>query len=343
LSGEAAAHPVTAIIRRASYALAGLALALVAAAGLAILLGSSRDGWTALLRELLPLPFVPLPLMLVPALLWHPRAALISLVALASFFVAVCVPRTAIGGTPASSGPGLRVFSLNAGAARRIDHPDEVARAVLATSPDVVCLVEAPERVRQAVAGQIGYLYPFGASSDEIAVLSRLPIIDQQRGFLPMGAHDSLQVSVELDRRLIDLTVVHLLRMDEYRGIQSGPRSWLSTIRSFSTDDRDDAVGRLIAKARAEPGAKVLAGDFNMTPTSQAYGALRRVFRDAFAESGWGLGHTYPTSLRPIGLNLPIIRIDYIWYSDQLIASSAWVGPDSGSDHRPVVADLALR
>jgi vancomycin resistance protein VanJ len=331
-------------MRGASYALAGLYLALLAASSAVVLLGSAREGWTALLRELLPLLFVPLPVMLAPALVWQPRTALIGLVALAVLVVALWVPASAIGGAPASRGSGLRVFSLNVGAARRIDHPDEVVRAVLATSPDVVCLVEATERVQVAVNDQIGDRYPYKATSDEIVILSRLPLIAQQRELLPVGAHDSLRVSVELDRHLIDLTVVHLLRMDEYRGLQSGPRSWLSTIRGFSTDDRDDAVGRLIAQARAEPGAKMIAGDFNMTPTSQAHAALRRVLRDAFAESGWGLGHTYPTTL-PIGLrlSLPMIRIDYIWYSDQLIATSAWVGPDSGSDHRPIVADLALR
>lgn len=332
-------------MRGASYALAGLYLALLAASSAAVLLGSAREGWTALLRELLPLLYMPLPVMLAPALCWHPRAALVALPAFAVVFVAVYGPRSLIGGTPARTGPALRVFSLNVGASRRNDHPDAVARAVRATSPDVVCLVEAPDWVRQAVIGQIGDLYPFSASSDEIMVLSRSPVIDQQRDFLPVGAHDSLQVSVALDRRLIDLTVVHLLRADEYRGLRSGPRSLLSTIRSFSAGERDDAIGRLIAQARAEPGAKMLAGDFNMTPTSLAHAALRQVLRDAFAESGWGPGHTYPTSFGPIGpgISLPLIRIDYIWYSDELFATSAWVGPDSGSDHRPVIADLTLR
>jgi endonuclease/exonuclease/phosphatase (EEP) superfamily protein YafD len=344
-SDEAATQHVTAIMRGASYALAAFYLALLAAGSAAVLLGSAREGWTALLRELLPLLFMPLPAMLAPALVWHRRTALVGLVVLAVLCVAVCGPRTAIGGTPVTSGSALRVFSLNVGAARRIDHPDAVVRAVRATSPDVVCLVEAPVWVRQAVTGQIGDTYPFSASSDEIVVLSRLPLTDQQHDLLPVGAHDSLRVSVELDRRLIDLTVVHLLRADEYRGLRSGPRSALSTIRSFSTDERDDAVGRLIAQARAEPGAKLLAGDFNMTPTSRAHAALRQVLRDAFAESGWGLGHTYPSSLGPIGLgiSLPLIRIDYIWYSDQFSANGAWVGPDGGSDHRPIVADLALR
>jgi endonuclease/exonuclease/phosphatase (EEP) superfamily protein YafD len=33
-------------------------------------------------------------------------------------------------------------------------------------------------------------------------------------------------------------------------------------------------------------------------------------------------------------------RIDYIWYTGDFRAARAWVGPDAGSDHLPVLAKL---
>jgi endonuclease/exonuclease/phosphatase (EEP) superfamily protein YafD len=39
---------------------------------------------------------------------------------------------------------------------------------------------------------------------------------------------------------------------------------------------------------------------------------------------------------------IPILRVDYIWLSGELNSMGAWVGEDTGSDHLPVLARLAL-
>ena len=51
----------------------------------------------------------------------------------------------------------------------------------------------------------------------------------------------------------------------------------------------------------------IVCGDFNDSPTSFAYGTLSKGLKDAFIESGSGLGNTY------IG-PFPSLRIDYILY-----------------------------
>jgi len=38
----------------------------------------------------------------------------------------------------------------------------------------------------------------------------------------------------------------------------------------------------------------------------------------------------------------PFLRLDRILTSRQLVPVRAWVGGESGSDHRPVIADLML-
>jgi endonuclease/exonuclease/phosphatase (EEP) superfamily protein YafD len=39
---------------------------------------------------------------------------------------------------------------------------------------------------------------------------------------------------------------------------------------------------------------------------------------------------------------LPMLRVDYIWYTQSLAALEAWIGIDAGSDHLPVAAKMGL-
>lgn len=79
----------------------------------------------------------------------------------------------------------------------------------------------------------------------------------------------------------------------------------------------------------------VVAGDFNMPGDDSTMAALRTNFRFAFDEAGWGYGYTRPASL-------PWVRIDHILLSQEWSALRCWVGPDFGSDHLPLVAEMTL-
>jgi endonuclease/exonuclease/phosphatase (EEP) superfamily protein YafD len=70
---------------------------------------------------------------------------------------------------------------------------------------------------------------------------------------------------------------------------------------------------------------------------------ISRHLRDSYQEVGWGFGHTYPTTPQSFGISVPLLRIDYVFHSAELVALRARVGPDGGSDHLPVVADLSIR
>ena len=77
------------------------------------------------------------------------------------------------------------------------------------------------------------------------------------------------------------------------------------------------------------------AGDFNLPPDSPMLAPLRRRFRDAFAEAGRGYGYTYPS-------RLPWVRIDHILAGRHWTIDRCRVGPDLGSDHRPLIAEAVL-
>jgi endonuclease/exonuclease/phosphatase (EEP) superfamily protein YafD len=96
----------------------------------------------------------------------------------------------------------------------------------------------------------------------------------------------------------------------------------------------------------------VLLGDFNMTPRHPGYRRLRRLgLRDAWAERSEGRGLTFPTRIgytRWSGKHLarqkvvPVVRFDYIWCTAEITILEAWIGPDTGSDHAPVLARVRL-
>ncbi|AKT39692.1 endonuclease/exonuclease/phosphatase family protein [Chondromyces crocatus] len=83
----------------------------------------------------------------------------------------------------------------------------------------------------------------------------------------------------------------------------------------------------------ASPGPVIVAGDFNMPVESAIYRSFWSDMQNAFSRAGFGTGTTKQT--RWFG-----IRIDHVLTNADWSVERAQVGPDLGSDHRPVIADL---
>ncbi|MET7403604.1 endonuclease/exonuclease/phosphatase family protein [Dactylosporangium sp. NPDC005572] len=98
-----------------------------------------------------------------------------------------------------------------------------------------------------------------------------------------------------------------------------------------------------------QPGAgdgplRVLLGDFNATLD---HAPLRRLlrrggYRDAAAERGRGLVPTWPYALVPGLLRLFAVTLDHVLVDRRIGVREVAVRPVPGSDHRAVVAELAL-
>jgi vancomycin resistance protein VanJ len=96
-------------------------------------------------------------------------------------------------------------------------------------------------------------------------------------------------------------------------------------------DRQSHAAEAWIRKRDTHPA--IVAGDFNMPTDSAIYRHNWRGWSDAFESIGTGLGHTKFTSLWGI-------RIDHVLFDDRWEAVSSRVGPDVGSDHRPLIVTL---
>jgi endonuclease/exonuclease/phosphatase family metal-dependent hydrolase len=79
----------------------------------------------------------------------------------------------------------------------------------------------------------------------------------------------------------------------------------------------------------------IICGDFNDTPVSYTYYNLSKGLKDAFIESGSGIGTTFRG-------NLPYMRIDYVLYSPWFTSQYFEIKRVNLSDHYPVVSRFVV-
>jgi endonuclease/exonuclease/phosphatase family metal-dependent hydrolase len=99
---------------------------------------------------------------------------------------------------------------------------------------------------------------------------------------------------------------------------------------------RESEVNRMVATLSDRRRLPVLVGgDLNLPSDVPSFAPVRERFRVSFDQAGWGYGYTYPS-------RLPWIRIDHILASPEWSIVRCWVGPDLGSDHLPLIAEVVL-
>jgi vancomycin resistance protein VanJ len=80
----------------------------------------------------------------------------------------------------------------------------------------------------------------------------------------------------------------------------------------------------------------IVSGDFNLPVESTIYRDHWRGYLNAFDRKGRGFGYTKSEG------RLLRIRIDHVLVAPHWLAvDGAWIGPEAGSDHRPLVADFS--
>lgn len=100
---------------------------------------------------------------------------------------------------------------------------------------------------------------------------------------------------------------------------------------------RDRALERAAVLVRARPVPTVAAGDLNLTPDAPMFAVTleKSGLRDAFGGRGWH--PTWMAGFWPLAL-----RIDHQLASPDMCVERVRVGPDIGSDHRPLIASYRL-
>jgi endonuclease/exonuclease/phosphatase (EEP) superfamily protein YafD len=90
---------------------------------------------------------------------------------------------------------------------------------------------------------------------------------------------------------------------------------------------------KLAKKVAGIQGPVLLVGDFNTPPESAIFRTQWGDWTNAFSASGVGWGYTFVA-------RRTVVRIDHILAGKGWYCERCWLGPDVGSPHRPVLADL---
>ncbi len=200
------------------------------------------------------------------------------------------------------------------------------------TRPDLILLQECRLPNPEVALGLKGWHYH---TEGEFCIASRFPIINFATLRRPDKAYRCFATRAEIlwQGRTVPIASVHL--MTPRKGLESILRSPLAGIKVFREVARVQRFesGLLRQWVADQPASSILAGDFNLTAEHPIFRRDWSGYGDAFSETSWGFGETMFT--RWIGL-----RIDHVLNGPNWAALSCQVGPDVGSAHRPVVADL---
>lgn len=299
--------------------------------------------WLALVTSFTIYLFLPLIIFILLAVFvknWRLSLRLLILLLLAvmwfgPFFQVRSVPQS----VPKVEGQQLRVMTFNMW---DNNWPDDDAgqqyRAFEAwfeaQNVDVAVFQEVPIDYEENGITALQARYPHQLPGDRM-IISRYPIVESELIFDGWG-----RFVLQVDERLITIYNVHL----RYPLYLDPPRIDLPVLRLLSRYDeepRNQQIEALLELVQDEPYPFILAGDFNLSQHSIKYGSLAVVLDDAFRMTESGLGLTWPAASSP-PYNLPLLRLDYVWYSAAFQAVDTEIGPRLGSDHLPVIATLVL-
>jgi vancomycin resistance protein VanJ len=235
------------------------------------------------------------------------------------------------------------IMTCNVGNGRA--RPESLTRALNGCGADLIGIQELSDGQALAVSQGLTTEYPFqvmypGGFAGK-ALISRFPITASEQLFLSKERPD-LKTTVDFEGCELTFLIAH----------PPPPRPHWSGAR-FDTDTWNEIV--TLSNMAAENPPTVLIGDFNLIDRRKEYFYIRSLgLKDAFREGGKKRGYTLPKRIGPwkrfIWLNrllsgfplFPLLRVDYIWYTPPIQCERAWVGPDTGSDHLPVLATLSL-
>ena len=196
----------------------------------------------------------------------------------------------------------------------------DIATFLKTSAADIAVLQEIMPHQREILRELLAEQFPYVTGTTDVVIFSKYPphgggYIDGERmdrlGRRPM----LVWTTFDVDGTPFDLAGVHLAY-------------------PFRPRDQANDMPRLIDFARDRERPLIVAGDFNLTPWSVK---LQRFTR----ETGLKRYNTF-TPTWPMNRLMPFVTIDNIFASKQFEPLKVETAPAIGSDHRPIIADIAL-
>jgi endonuclease/exonuclease/phosphatase (EEP) superfamily protein YafD len=227
-----------------------------------------------------------------------------------------------------AAGPTVRVMSINLLASNR--NGEVIVKQIRAANPDVIAIQEyssfADELLRQELTDYPHRLTepdPVGTSG--MAIFSKVPIRPEVSNLKNYMDGRKMRAVLQIGGRDVVFYDIH----------PTSP-SFINSVLRNRVQTAD-----LIEELQEEPRPIIIAGDLNATETTANLAAYREMGLSSTHDlAGFGRGTTWPST--SILKYLPGFRIDHIFISKELTCTHSEVCGQTGSDHRPIVADIAL-
>jgi endonuclease/exonuclease/phosphatase (EEP) superfamily protein YafD len=231
----------------------------------------------------------------------------------------------------ASSGPYTRLMTANLLVSNH-EHAAMV-REIKRARPDVLVLQEYSKAwdtaLRPALKDDLPHsAYETREDSFGTALFANddLPHGDETAPVLGSGDTPETRTVIHIGGHDVALYNIHLLPPIGMDYVREGHRQF------------DDLVN--LVKHDELP--VIVVGDLNLTETTPQHARLEDIgLRDAWDLQGRGRGTTWPNN--SFLKYLPGLRLDHMYVSNEIAVIDVRVGDGRGSDHRPVIADLAMR
>lgn len=227
---------------------------------------------------------------------------------------------------PRDSDAALNLVSLNVQATNRAR--DRIVDWIDGSGADLVVLLETSEPWVDEIRPTVSPTYQVMTEIPDdrvygITLLARGATVDQTEIFRAGDINDIvLRAETTLDGEPIVIYALH-------------PRSPTSESEAEARDEVIEAVAKL---ARDETVPVVVIGDLNATPWSHAFRNLTSTADLVDSTRGFGFQPSWPGSLW-FGFKIPI---DHLLHSPELTTVERGIGPDLGSDHRPLMVTIAM-
>ena len=227
-----------------------------------------------------------------------------------------------------------RVMTWNAGKAENAASIKAFRSFQEESQPDIIVLQECPSEVRE---GDFPNGWTVMSGGHGLRVASRF----RGRHEETLGSN-SLVLPGSAGRYIIEtpdgvITIYNLHLPTPRPGIEAARQSKFLKFGELKTVLELQAKSSKTVRewVREPQGLFLIAGDFNMPVETQLYRRDWGGYQNAFSEAGSGWGGTKTTKWHSV-------RIDHILSGSPFHIRQCIVGPDLGSDHRPLIADLTL-
>jgi len=176
------------------------------------------------------------------------------------------------------------------------------------------------------------------------ATFSKFPIIDEGVIVYKSKHQDAQYSDIRIENQILRIFNLHLesnkltskdralplALKDEFNTEKlKGTTRHLSNKLGTAYKERAKQADIIVKEIKKSPHKVIICGDFNDVPTSYAYTVIKNNYKDAFAETGFGLGWTYNESIFRF-------RIDYILYDESLHLVNYKKSFVKYSDHYPI-------